>query len=101
MQHVVQDRNSTLNEYMIASHTKITYKLGRNENQQSIITSANDQCEYVGIMHTFVLRPTDRTKYYFRRDGETKPSMKQFLFFVPSYSSKFAKYLNRNCFLSG
>lgn len=38
MQHVVQDRNSTLNENMIASHinAKITYKLGCNENQHKV-----------------------------------------------------------------
>lgn len=38
MQHVVQDRNSTLNENMIASHinAKITDKLGRNENQHKV-----------------------------------------------------------------
>lgn len=69
MQHVVKDRNSTLNKNMIASHiyAKITYKLGCNENQHKvyrpIVTSANDQCKYVGIMPTFVLRPKDRKKY--------------------------------------
>lgn len=38
MQHVVQDRNSTLNENMIASHinAKITYKLGCIENQHKV-----------------------------------------------------------------
>lgn len=38
MKHVVQDRNSTLNENMIASHinAKITYKLGCIENQHKV-----------------------------------------------------------------
>lgn len=38
MQHVVQDRNSSLNENMIASHinAKITYKLGWIENQHKV-----------------------------------------------------------------
>lgn len=38
MQHFVQDRYFTLNENMIASHinSKITYKLGCNENQHIV-----------------------------------------------------------------
>lgn len=40
MQHVVQDRNYTLNENMIAStshiNAKITYKLSCNENQHIV-----------------------------------------------------------------